>query len=130
MKNEIERKFLVLNNDYRKLAKGLPIQQGFLNRDPSRSVRVRIVGNKAWLTIKGKSHGATRKEFEFQVPHDEAQEIINTFCLKPIISKVRYRIKIGDDLWEVDEFLKKMKALLLLKLKSHLRIIPYFYPNG
>lgn len=117
MKNEIERKFLVVNNSYRQMAKGILIQQGFLSTDKNRTVRVRIVGGEAWLTVKGKSTGAVRKEFEFQIPADEAKEMIQTICIKPVISKIRYRIRKGEVLWEIDEFLEENAGLIIAEVE-------------
>lgn len=120
MNNEIERKFLVVNNNYRQMAEGILIQQGFLSTDRNRIVRIRIIGNKAWLTVKGKSTGASRKEFEFQIPYEEAKEMIQTICIKPIISKIRYRIKLGEVLWEIDEFAEENAGLIVAEVE-----IPY-----
>lgn len=117
MNNEIERKFLVVNNDYRKLGQGMHIQQGYLSIDANRSVRIRVVDENAWLTIKGKSKGAVRKEFEFQIPSVEAKEMIQSLCIKPIISKTRYKIKIGEVLWEVDEFFEENEGLIIAEVE-------------
>jgi len=99
---EIERKFLVRGDDWR-TADGVPYRQGYLNRDKQRTVRVRIAGEKGFLTIKGVSTGATRVEFEYEIPVTEAASLL-MLCDGPLIEKTRHRIPLGAHVWEVDEF--------------------------
>lgn len=99
---EIERKFLVTGSDWR-TPDGVPYRQGYLNRDKQRTVRVRIAGEKAFLTIKGVSTGATRVEFEYEIPVSEATQLL-TLCDGPLIEKTRRRVTVGAHVWEVDEF--------------------------
>ena len=115
---EIELKFLLKNNSWRNLAKGTHYRQGYLNTDKNRTVRVRTIGNKAFLTIKGITIGATRKEFEYEIPFDEGKTMLNELCEKPIIEKIRYKIKVENDLvWEIDEFLGENKGLVLAEIE-------------
>jgi adenylate cyclase len=120
MGKEIERKFLVKNHDYKKLSRGTLIQQGFLSSVQERVVRVRIVGHQAFLTIKGISYGATRTEFEYEIPGEDAEILMMDLCEKPIIEKYRYRIKSSDFVWEVDEFKGMNEGLVIaeIELKS------------
>ena len=115
---EIELKFLVKNNAWKEQAKGVHYRQGYLNTDKSRTVRVRTINNKAFLTIKGISIGATRKEFEYEIPFLEGKTILNELCKKPIIEKFRYKIKAGNDLiWEIDEFLGENEGLIVAEIE-------------
>lgn len=99
---EIERKFLVTGTDWRQ-GGGTVFSQGYLNRDKARTVRVRIAGAKAFLTIKGASQGATRAEFEYEIPLADAEQLL-ALCEGPIIQKVRRVLVHAGSTWEVDEF--------------------------
>ena len=103
---EIERKFLVKVSDYKKEAhRKTKIIQGYLTKDPKRTVRVRIRENQGFLTIKGISSkdGLSRFEWEKEIPINEAKELI-TLCLPTIIEKTRYEVTYKGVLFEVDEF--------------------------
>lgn len=104
MGQEIERKFLVRNNTWRRNATRTRYRQGFLSTEPERTVRVRIAGDRGTLTIKGKTIGATRAEFEYDIPRDEAEQLLDTLCQRPLIEKVRYVLREGSHTWEVDVF--------------------------
>lgn len=84
---EIERKFLVRGDQWRKDAVGTVYRQGYLTVDPERTVRVRIAGDRGFLTIKGKTEGFSRSEFEYSIPLAEATQLLDTLCLKPLIEK-------------------------------------------
>jgi len=85
---EIERKFLVKGNSWRN-GQGIRICQGYLNRDKERTVRVRLSGEKAFLTIKGMNSGATRAEYEYEIPVSHAEELLK-ICDGPVLEKNRY----------------------------------------
>jgi len=105
MATEIERKFLV-KGPYKDLAcKHLYIKQGYISSQPGRSVRIRIKGDKGYLTIKGKTNesGTSRFEWEKEIPLDEAKELFR-LCEPGIIEKIRHEIEVGNHLFEVDEF--------------------------
>ena len=104
MPTEIERKFLVKNDEWRQGATGVRYRQGYLCAEKERTVRVRTAGDKAYLTIKGLSQGASRAEYEYEIPAGEADEMLDSLCHRPLIEKVRYRIPAGDVVWEIDEF--------------------------
>lgn len=104
MAQEIERKFLVRGSRWKNLAEGVLYQQGYLSSDIERTVRVRVVGQKGFLTIKGPSEGISRLEFEYEIPVSDARQLLEVLCEKPIIEKHRFRIEHDDCLWEVDEF--------------------------
>ena len=118
---EIERKFLLKNQQWRDVAGvGCLIRQGYLSDQPERTVRVRVSGDQAWLTIKGKTQGIERLEMEYDIPVSEAMQLLDQLCLKPLIEKYRYRIAQADLIWEIDEFLGENAGLLVaeLELKS------------
>jgi adenylate cyclase len=119
---EIERKFLVLSNDFLKEAfVEKRIVQAYLNSDPERAVRIRIKGDKGYLTVKGKGNatGTTRLEWEIEIPIEEADKLLQ-ICEDGIIEKNRYEIKVGKHLFEVDVFGGENKGLILaeVELKS------------
>lgn len=99
---EIERKFLVTGTAWREAA-SVRYAQGYLNRDKHRTVRVRVAGEAAFLTIKGLTQGATRAEFEYPIPVADAQALLG-LCEGPLIEKTRYVVQVGTTTWEVDEF--------------------------
>ena len=116
---EIERKFLVKSNDF----KTLPfvqkrIAQGYLNSTPERTVRVRIKGEKGFLTIKGigNESGMTRFEWENEIPVKEAQQLLN-LCESGKIEKIRYEIKVGSHVFEVDEFFGENDGLIIAEIE-------------
>lgn len=104
MGREIERKFLVIGDDWRRRATGTTIRQGYLCSLEERSVRVRVAGDRGTLTIKGRTVGATRAEYEYEIPVGEAEELLNELCERPLIEKTRYLVENADDTWEVDVF--------------------------
>ncbi len=103
MGKEIERKFLVRGEAWKELGEGTLYRQGYLNSAKERVVRARTMGDRAALTVKGITVGATRLEFEYDIPFDDATQLLE-LCEQPIIEKTRYKIPIGDLVWEVDEF--------------------------
>ncbi|MBD5262996.1 MAG: CYTH domain-containing protein [Bacteroides sp.] len=101
---EIEHKYLVKNDGYKDLSSAsYRISQGYLSRDPLRTVRVRIKGSKGYLTVKGKNHGAVRAEFEYEVSAEDAAEML-AMCVPPVLEKTRYIVPYEGKVWEVDEF--------------------------
>lgn len=104
MPQEIERKFLVNGEDWRLAARGTPYRQGYLSTVPERSVRVRVIRDKGYLTIKGITVGAARAEYEYEIPVVEAGEMLDNLCERPLIEKIRYRLEHHGLTWEVDEF--------------------------
>lgn len=118
MPKEIERKFLIKNNDYRKLAKGVSYKQGYIYRSPDKTVRIRIAESKAYLTVKGNVQNAiNRSEYEYEIPVVHAEEMLATLCEKPLIEKTRYKVPYGNDVWEVDEFHSENEGLVVAELE-------------
>ena len=114
---EIERKFLVRDNRWKALGQGGLLRQGYLSSVAERVVRVRIEGESAVLTIKGRTSGATRSEWEYPLPMADAQAFLDTLCERPIIEKKRYRIPHAGMVWEVDEFLGENVGLVVAEIE-------------
>lgn len=112
---EIERKFLVIGDAWRD-APPVFYSQGYLNRDKARTVRVRIAGEEAFLTIKGTSVGARRAEFEYPIPLWDARELL-ALCEQPLIEKNRRKILHEGFIWEVDEFLGENLGLVVAEIE-------------
>ena len=115
MATEIERKFLVEDESWR-TDEGIRICQGYLNRDKERTVRVRIAGEKAFITIKGISSGATRAEFEYAIPVEDAAELLK-MCDGPPIEKMRHIVIFAGITWEVDEFYGENAGLVVAEVE-------------
>ena len=116
---EIERKFLVLSNDFIKASfTHNRIVQGYLNSNPERTVRIRIKGKKGFLTIKGKGNesGATRLEWETEIPLEDAEKLL-LLCENGVIEKVRYEIKAGKHVFEVDVFSGENEGLIMAEIE-------------
>jgi adenylate cyclase len=113
---EIERKFLLAGEDWRALGEPLLLRQGYLSSDPARVVRVRVEGDQAYLTIKGKSVGATRGEWEYPIPLLDANELL-ALCEQPIVEKYRRKIEFAGNVWEVDEFLGANAGLVVAEIE-------------
>ncbi len=115
MPTEIERKFLVSGRGWR-TATGQRISQGYLNRDKRRTVRVRLAGEIAFLTVKGITIGASRTEFEYQIPVDHAEAMLR-LCDGPVIEKIRHRVVHSGVVWEIDEFFGDNAGLVVAEVE-------------
>jgi adenylate cyclase len=113
---EIERKFLVKGYDWRN-EQGTIYRQGYLNSDKNRNVRVRVINDKGYLTVKGISRGAARFEYEYEIPKVEADAMLDNLCEQPLIIKKRYKIVFKGLVWEVDEFFGDNKGLIIAELE-------------
>jgi adenylate cyclase len=117
MSVEIERKFLVRGQHWKSLGQGTLLRQGYLSSQQERVVRVRIEGDAAMLTIKGRNVGLTRGEWEYPIPLADAQAFLGSLCERPIIEKIRYRIPYAGMTWEVDEFLGVNAGLTVAEIE-------------
>ena len=116
---EIERKFLVLNSNYKQEAFAQTrISQGYLNSHPERTVRVRVKGDKGYLTIKGMGNesGTTRMEWEVEISVFEAQQLL-ALCEEGVIDKIRYEVNAGRHTFEVDEFFGENRGLVIAEVE-------------
>jgi len=114
---EIEKKFLVVGDDWRKQAAGTTYRQGYLTSGDGCTVRIRMAGERGYLTIKGPNVGAVRSEYEYEIPAAEAGEMLENLCRKPLIEKRRYRIPVGNHVWEVDEFFGENAGLIIAEIE-------------
>lgn len=117
MGQEIERKFLVVSDDWRTLGTATLYRQGYIPTLDTRTVRVRIAGEQGYITLKGPAIGRVRPEFEYPIPVEEAAEILETLCDSPLIEKKRYRVPIAKLVWEVDEFLGVNAGLIVAEVE-------------
>ena len=115
MAREIERKFLVKEGAWRE-AKATTYRQGYLNSAKERIVRVRTIKNKGYLTIKGITVGASRMEFEYEIPRRDADKLLD-ICEKPLIEKTRYKVEEGGFVWEIDEFFGVNQGLIVAEVE-------------
>lgn len=116
MATEIERKFLVNGDDWRP-ERGVEYLQGYLADKDGMTVRVRMAGPKGKLTIKGPSQGATRAEFEYSIPPEDAQQMLKTLCPGPLIDKTRYTVMVGQHEWVIDEFRGDNAGLVMAEVE-------------
>ncbi|MCK4888804.1 MAG: CYTH domain-containing protein [Candidatus Aminicenantes bacterium] len=117
MGKEIERKFLIKGNDWKKNSKEVLFRQGYLSTVKERTVRVRTIDNKGFLTIKGITVGATRAEYEYEISVSDANEMLDSLCEKPIIEKTRTKIEYKGLIWEVDEFFGENEGLIVAEVE-------------
>ncbi|MES2183801.1 MAG: CYTH domain-containing protein [Pseudomonadota bacterium] len=123
---EIERKFLVIGTAWRQGA-GTRFRQGYLNRDKQRTVRVRLAGDQAFLTVKGPTQGATRSEFEYAIPLADAEAML-ALCDGPLVEKIRRVVVFEGMAWEVDEFLGDNAGLVVAEIELASEDQPFARP--
>jgi CYTH domain-containing protein len=126
MASEIERKFLVQGDGWRAGARQR-LCQGYLNRDKERTVRVRIAGDEAFLTIKGVTRGATRAEFEYEIPMRDAEQLLE-LSDGPILEKNRHVLVYEGSRWEVDEFVGENAGLVIAEIELQSEDQPFSRP--
>lgn len=117
MAKEIEKKFLVKSFEWKNQAAGVAYRQGYLSTVKERTVRVRTVGEKGFLTIKGLTVGVTRSEFEYEIPAADANAMLNDLCERPLIEKNRYKVAHAGLTWEIDEFFGENKGLVVAEVE-------------
>lgn len=117
MAQEIERKFRIANDDWRAMAtSSSSLKQGYLSSSEEATVRVRLEDNLGTLTIKSKTKGITRNEFEYAIPAQEAKELL-MLCKGPLIEKIRYRILQENHTWEIDVFEGDNDGLIIAEIE-------------
>lgn len=135
---EIERKYLVKKSVWRSHKEllenqspdlGVKYCQGYIPTTNATTVRIRIIGEQGYLTIKSQTVGHTRAEFEYPIPVNDAQEMLNNLCLKPLIEKIRYKIQIDNLVWEVDEFLGENRGLIIAEIELENEDQSFELPN-
>lgn len=114
---EIEHKFLVRDSSFHTMATdSFDIKQGYLSRDSERTVRVRIAGDRGFITIKGVTRDCSRLEYEYEIPLNDAEELI-CMCVPPVIRKKRHIVPFEGKIWEVDEFFGDLQPLVLAEIE-------------
>lgn len=118
MGTEIERKFLVRDDSWRRsVTEQRRIAQGYIAHTDTATVRVRVAGERATLTLKGTSHGISRSEFEYDVPVDDGLRMLAELTSGPVIDKVRHLVTVGDHIWEVDVFAGDNDGLVMAEVE-------------
>jgi CYTH domain-containing protein len=125
---EIERKFLVVNDKY-KMGTPQRISQGYICSENDRVVRVRIKGDKAYLTIKNATIGFARNEYEYEIPVADAEAMLKNTCQQPIIDKTRYVLEYKGFIWEVDEFHGDNEGLVVAEIELDSREATFDHPD-
>ena len=125
---EIERKFLLLNEDWKVGATGTFLHQGYLNRHPQRSVRVRVKGQQAFMTIKGMVSEISRFEYEYPIPLDDAEHMLKELCEPPTLEKTRYLVEYEGMCWEIDEFHGENAGLVVAEIELENEEQPFAKP--
>jgi adenylate cyclase len=116
---EIERKFLVRSDAWRGSADAVQIRQGYIASSPILSVRIRRAGTQGFITVKG-GQGLVRAEYEYPIPPEEADEMLDTLCARPLLEKRRHRVPFAGAVWEVDEFEGSLAGLIVAEIElSH-----------
>lgn len=125
---EIEHKYLVKDSSYREMAEGYKdILQGYLCKEPSRTVRIRIMGEKGFITVKGITVGDTRHEYEYEVPIEDAAEMLK-MCVGNILEKRRYIVVYDGKRWEIDEYHGSREGLVVAEIEIPESKISYKKP--
>lgn len=127
---EIEYKFLVDTTFWQRPEGGIRMRQGYVATKDGTTVRVRIAGEKAYLTLKDHAAGLTRHEFEYEIPVADAETLLDTMCAKPQVDKIRYRIPAAEPglVWEVDEFLGDNAPLVTAEIELPAEDTPFTRP--
>jgi len=126
---EIERKFLVKDNSWLDLlnGKGVAIRQGYLSNCPESVVRIRVAGEKGFITVKGKNCNLSRLEFEYEIPFQDAIDML-ALCLTPLVEKVRYQLNFMGFEWCVDKFEGMNQGLIIAEIELETEIQPFEKP--
>ncbi|MES9831248.1 MAG: CYTH domain-containing protein [Candidatus Thiodiazotropha sp. LLP2] len=115
---EIERKFLVINEKWKdSVVSHAVLKQGYLATTTKASVRVRVDGDQANINVKGSTVGISRREYEYPIPMEEAEELLDHLVTGAAIDKVRYKVKCGDHIWDLDLFQGANKGLVVAEVE-------------
>ena len=126
---EIERKFLIDINKVDLSDNGCYIKQGYIQTTDKTVVRVRIKNQEAYLTIKGENQGLKRLEFEYQIPIEDAHQMIDELCSKNVIDKTRYELKVENHIWEIDIFHGQNDGLIVAEVELESENEDIFLPD-
>lgn len=126
---EIERKFLLTNDTWRQTTRGVYCCQGYLNSDKQRVVRLRIMDEKGFLTVKGSSDNIQRLEFEYEIPLVECRQMLDLLAEKPLIEKIRHYVDYKGFTWEIDEFSGDNNGLVVAEIELASENQPFEKPE-
>jgi len=130
MATEIERKFLVTNDSWRKdVTSTTEYTQGYLATERSCSIRIRVEKDRASLNIKSATLGISRNEYDYPIPLSEANEILQELCIKPLLKKTRFHVPHGDHVWEIDVFDGDNKGLVVAEIELARPDEPFSRPD-
>ena len=126
---EIERKYLVVNDQWRDaVVSKSRLQQGYLANQANASVRVRVSDDRAWLNVKSTTVGISRHEFEYEIPLQDAREMLQHVAEKPFIDKTRYRVRHGEHIWDLDLFAGENAGLVVAEVELESESQPFELP--
>ena len=117
MAKEIERKYLVTSTEWKSLSEKKLYRQGYLAINNGGVVRVRTVADKGYLTIKSQRNNLTRDEFEYEIPFEDAEYMLENLCIKPLVEKYRTKINYNGMVWEVDDFIGENEGLVIAEIE-------------
>jgi adenylate cyclase len=126
---EIEKKFLITNDNWKTLGTGKEYCQGYLSSGKETSLRIRTIGERGIITVKGPNEGGKRLEFEYDIPYVDAREMLDKLCHKPLIDKIRYKIPFGGFTWEVDVFKGENEGLIFAEIELESVDQPFDIPE-
>jgi len=130
MPTEIERKFLVHGDSWRDAVESeTRIMQGYLANNQNATVRVRVAGEQAWLTIKGMMRGPSRSEYEYAIPSEDAVTMLDELAVSAPIDKVRYRVRCGGHVWDLDVFAGENQGLVMAEVELASEDEPFEMPD-
>lgn len=130
MGQEIERKFLLDSDGWRAEVTGSQrLVQGYVSRGDKSAVRVRIKGERGELNIKHTLDGIHRLEYEYEIPLEDARELLDNVALRPLIDKIRHHVRHGDHLWEIDEFFGDNAGLIVAEIELGSADEPFDRPD-
>ena len=127
MPKEIERKFLVVSDEYKNSPRKY-YKQGYLSVEPDKTVRIRVVGDKGFLTVKGRNNGISRAEYEYEIPAADANDMLDNLVKTGVIEKWRYVCVVDGKKWEVDEFLGDNAGLVVAEIELQSEDEPFTKP--
>lgn len=128
MATEIERKFLVTGKSFLDGRQGSALKQGYISSSGEMTVRVRVVGDSAYLTLKAVVAGISRAEYEYPIPLEDAVELLANYCSDACIKKTRYHVQVGEHWWEVDVFHGDNAGLVVAEIELSAENEEFEYP--
>lgn len=126
---EIERKYLVVNDKWRdNILSQSELKQGYISNDTNATVRVRIAGDKAYLNLKSATKGISRSEFEYPIPLEDAEQMLEQLAQQPFIHKTRYKVRCGEHVWDLDLFAGENRGLVMAEVELSREDEPFELP--